>query len=116
MKPRWVIDTNVLVSALLFEDSVPGRAVFHVLDTGHVLQSTATLAELDEVLGRKKFDKYLTRVERDAFLARLARATVMPSITETIRACLDPKDDKFRELAVAGRAGGVMTGDTDLLA
>jgi putative PIN family toxin of toxin-antitoxin system len=33
-----------------------------------------------------------------------------------IRACRDPRDDKFLEVAVHGRADLIVTGDTDLLA
>jgi putative PIN family toxin of toxin-antitoxin system len=115
-EPLWVFDTNVIVSALLFEDSVPGRAFFHALDSGKVLQSRETLQELQEVLGRKKFNKYLTPEERDAFLVRLTRTAVVVDTAEPIRACRDPKDDKVLELAVAGGASGIITGDDDLLA
>lgn len=36
-------------------------------------------------------------------------------ITHAVRACRDPKDDKFLELAVNGRADLIVTGDRDLL-
>jgi putative PIN family toxin of toxin-antitoxin system len=115
-EPRWVLDTNVVVSALLVEQSVPGRAMFHALGTGKVLQSHDTLTELREVLSRKKFDKYLTRDERDAFLTRLTLTAIVVEVTEDIRLCRDAKDDQFLELAVAGGASGIITGDEDLLA
>jgi uncharacterized protein len=37
------------------------------------------------------------------------------SISERIAACRDPRDDKFLELAVNGRAEMIVTGDRDLL-
>ena len=37
-------------------------------------------------------------------------------ITETVRACRDPKDDMFLEVAVSGKASHIVTGDADLLA
>lgn len=37
-------------------------------------------------------------------------------IRKRIRACRDPKDDKFLELAVSGNADVIVTGDKDLLA
>ncbi len=43
------------------------------------------------------------------------RATFV-EITERIAVCRDPRDDKFLELAAAGRADGLITGDADLLA
>ena len=44
--PRVVVDTNVLVSRLLLPDSVSARAVRHIVDTGRLLASDATLTEL----------------------------------------------------------------------
>ena len=37
------------------------------------------------------------------------------TITERVAACRDPKDDKFLELAVNGRADLIVSGDADLL-
>jgi predicted nucleic acid-binding protein len=42
-------------------------------------------------------------------------AAELVEITERIVACRDPKDDKFLELAVNGRADAIVTGDDDLL-
>ena len=36
-------------------------------------------------------------------------------VTERVRACRDPKDDKILELAVNGRANYIVTSDDDLL-
>ena len=44
-----------------------------------------------------------------------AAAELVP-ITERVRVCRDPKDDKFLELAVNGRADVIVSGDADLLA
>lgn len=114
-EPRYVFDTSAVVSALLFEQSVPGRAFSAALDQGEILLSPATFAELSEVLGRTKFDRYLTREEREQFLALLLREATVVEITEEIRACRDPKDDKFLELVVSGSASCLVTGDQDLL-
>jgi len=46
--------------------------------------------------------------------AFLAGCTPVPVFT-TIRVCRDPRDDKFLELAVDGRADLILTGDSDLL-
>ena len=96
--------------------SVPGQALYAALDRGEILLSQATAAELSEVLGRRKFDRYLTREEREQFLATLLRDATVVEITEEVRACRDPKDDKFLELAVNGHASCLVTGDADLLA
>ena len=50
------------------------------------------------------------------FLAALTRDAEWVDVDVQIKACRDPKDDKFLELAVSGRATHVVTGDNDLLA
>ena len=72
--------------------------------------------ELDEVLSRPRFERYVTRQERAAFLRNLLRKVTSETITETVQACRDPNDDKILELAVNGRADYIVTGDDDLLA
>jgi len=115
LEVRCVFDTSAAVSALLFEQSVPGRAFYAVLDRGQILLSQATFAELSRVLGRKKFDRYVAREDRERFLAMLLREATLVEITEAVRACRDAKDDMFLELAVCGGASCLVTGDQDLL-
>jgi uncharacterized protein len=67
-KIRYVFDTNIIVSSLLFANGNPSRALQYALKTGEILLSLAVLAELSDVLGRKKFDRFLTSEERDEFL------------------------------------------------
>jgi predicted nucleic acid-binding protein len=45
---------------------------------------------------------------------RSFRVLRVSSSPQAIRACRDPKDDKFLELAVHGRADLIVTGDQDL--
>jgi putative PIN family toxin of toxin-antitoxin system len=112
---RFVIDTNVIISFLLFYQSVPGQAVTKALRTGIVLRSDSTLSELARVLERPKFDRYLTRYERMVFLQRFIEETVYVNVQHAIVASRDVKDNKFLELAVAGQATCIITGDSDLL-
>ena len=114
-RPRLVFDTNVIVSADLFDGSVPARALSLALDLGTLLISEALIEELRAVLSKPRFDRYATRSERDEFLRDLARETETVEITETVQACRDPNDDKILELAVNGRADYIVTGDDDLL-
>ncbi len=114
-KFRFVLDANVIISALLFKNSEPRRAFDKALDNGDILLSVPVLLELNEVLTRKKFRKYLLENERKDFLASLAREAELKEIEEKIRVCRDPKDDKYLELAVNGKAEFIITGDNDLL-
>ncbi|MFN0315299.1 MAG: putative toxin-antitoxin system toxin component, PIN family [Burkholderiales bacterium] len=114
-RKRIVVDTNVLVSRLLLPNSLPARAVRHIVDHGQLLASGATLMELAEVLSRPKFDRYVDLEDRQEFFRQLSRVTDVVPITYVVRVCRDPKDDKFIELAVNGEAGLIVTGDQDLL-
>lgn len=113
--PRCVFDTNVLVSALLFDASKPAQAFFAALRYGEVLLSADVISEVSEVLGREKFRRYVTEEERERFLRNLLQEAKLIEIEETIQACRDPKDDKFLELAVNGNADCIVSGDDDLL-
>jgi putative PIN family toxin of toxin-antitoxin system len=113
---RCVFDTNVLVSALLLPDSKPRHALELALQKGSVLLSLATLAELYEVLNRKRFRRYVDEEDIRSFLAALTRETQWVDSKVEIKACRDPKDDKFLELAVSGHGTHIVTGDSDLLA
>ena len=112
---RVVIDTGVVVSAVLLPRSIPRQAFDVASERGQVLLSEATLAELEDVLRRPKFDKYVSQKARVEFLLSLLSQAEVAPISERIAECRDPKDDKFLELAVAGRASDIVSGDGDLL-
>jgi putative PIN family toxin of toxin-antitoxin system len=112
---RIVVDTNALISRLLVPESLPGRAVRRAVDSAQLLVSEATLTELADVLSRPKFDAYVSIEDRQEFFRRLSRVVEVVPITYVVRACRDPKDDKFLELAVNGNADLIITGDDDLL-
>lgn len=76
----------------------------------------AVLAEIYEVLSRKQFRRYVDEEDIRRFLAALTRETEYVDVDQSIKACRDPKDDKFLELAVSGRANYIVSGDSDLLA
>jgi putative PIN family toxin of toxin-antitoxin system len=114
-KPRFVVDTNTLVSSILMANSIPDKAVKRIRQSGIILTSVETLEELKEVLSRPKFDKYVDSATRSEFIAKFAQQSELVTIEETVIACRDPKDDKFLELAVNGKADYLITGDKDLL-
>lgn len=111
-----MFDTNVSVSALLFVDSVPRQALNRVLNQGTLLISDELAEELRDVLRRPRFNRYISHRQRNEFLKLLVRRYELVEITESVRACRDPKDDKLLELAVNGNGDYIVTGDDDLLA
>ena len=115
-RERVVVDTNALISRLLLPRSIPGQAVRKAVADCQLLASDATIMELADVLGRAKFDPYVTIRERQEFLRLFNRIAERIPITRVIQVCRDPEDDKFLELAVNGAAQLILTGDADLLA
>lgn len=115
---RLVLDTNVVASAVLW-----GGSPRLLLQAGSekrvdLFTSAALLAELTEVLGRRKFDKKIAAstltvdqlVDRYAALAALVRPWPTPRIAP------DPDDDVVIGTALAAKADLIVTGDKALLA
>ena len=114
-KPRFVLDTNVVVSALLLKGSVARQAFDGALAVGEILISAETIAELHAVLHRKGFERYVTEEERAEFLVAYVQVGRLIKVTHRVRVCRDPADNRFLELALSGRATCLVSGDKDLL-
>jgi uncharacterized protein len=112
---RVVFDTNVVISAMLLPLSVPRRAVDCAAREGRLLISAATITEIDAVLHRPRFDKYLSEEDRIEFLTALVCEAEFVDVGEKITDCRDVRDNKFLEAAFSGRATHIVTGDSDLL-
>ena len=115
-RPRIVLDTNALVSRLLLPDSIPGQAVRKAVNEGDILMSESTLFELADVLGREKFNAYVSIQDREEFLRTLGRIVEIVTILHAVHDCRDVKDNQILEVAVNGQAQVIVTGDEDLLA
>ena len=94
-KLRIVIDTNILVSSILIKSSLPDMAFKAARKIGIILLSDVTSQELQEVLTRSKFDKYISLDIRKQFLTKLALESEHIFMSEIIKECRDPKDNKF---------------------
>ncbi|UKO99731.1 putative toxin-antitoxin system toxin component, PIN family [Nostoc sp. UHCC 0870] len=112
---RFVCDVNVIISAVLLPGSKPNRALKKAQDLGELLVSESIWLELEQVLARPKFNRYTTPEERNDFLVDLSETVQFIKVTEQINECRDPKDNKYLELAVSGKAECIVTGDDDLL-
>lgn len=110
---KIVIDTNILVSAILFPQSAPARAIDKALIYWEVIVSQSTLKEFLEVISRRKFDKYfLGRPNgKQIFIENFLEAVTIVEPTETITDCKDPKDNQFLEIAISANARILVTGD-----
>lgn len=108
---RVVLDTNVLVSALINRAGKPG----HVLDMAlegavEIVVSPSILAEYEDVLGRGKFP--FTRETVRAIIDRIRDVASEVAPVDAIHASSDPGDDKFLECAAAAGAEAIITGNT----
>lgn len=112
---RIVLDTGVAISAALLPRSLPRQAFDLAVERGRLLVSAATVTELDEVFRRPKFNKYVTEELRLEFLAALIREAELVEATAEISDCRDPKDNKFLDVAICGKASHLVSGDDDLL-
>lgn len=115
---RAVIDTNVLLSGLLWRGT-PHRLIEEVrVGALTLITSPALLAELGEVSRRPKFHAILTRSRTDleqivGELRRLAEIVEPPPMPAQVSR--DPDDDAVLALAVASQADLIISGDADLL-
>lgn len=116
--PRVVFDTSVALSALVFEQErlAPLRLAWQD-GRCRPLVSRATAAEVIRILAYPKFG--LNAEEQGELLADyLPYCTVvrMPHKLPRVPECRDPDDVPFLQLALAGKAVALVTGDRDLLA
>lgn len=109
-----VIDTGVLISAAIRPDSPPALALEKAFLHFDVCVSDDTLAELETVLSRPKFDRYATPDERRAFLAGFVERSIRMEVRHTVSDCIDPEDNKFLALAEAAEAELIVASDPHL--
>jgi putative PIN family toxin of toxin-antitoxin system len=112
---RLVLDTNVLISAILSPNSISAKILNWGEDNGVILYSAATLNEVLSVLGRSKFSKYIDHDDIDGLSIRIKTVWLYVEILNQVQLCRDLKDDKFIDLALNGDASHLITGDNDLL-
>ena len=114
-----VLDTNVLVSALVAPGGPPAQILDAWLEEGFTLVTSLYLVEeLAHVLTYPRIAKRLRLDEAElaAVLADLlSRAQVVPGQLSLPGVTRDPKDDAVVACAVEGEAGYIVSGDQDLL-
>jgi putative PIN family toxin of toxin-antitoxin system len=115
--PRVVLDTNIVLSALVFARGrlSPLRA-FWTQKLCYPLVSTVTTAELMRALGYAKF-RLSIEDQHELLADYLPYCTTvrMPARPPKTPACRDPADSAYLQLAIVGKADYVVTGDNDIL-
>lgn len=114
--PRWVLDTNVVLAALVRPGGTCGKLrLAWQAQRLEPLGSSETIAELVRVLAYPKFR--LTPEEQHDLLSEYlpwVEAVRIPVPAPATPECRDPFDVPFLQLAVAANADALVTGDTDL--
>ena len=116
---RAVLDTGVVVSALLFPE---GRVTWlHERWVSGALPPLVTRTTVDELIRVLAYPKFrLTRDEIEALLAAYVPFTETVTLSSSdeevaLPSCDDPADQEFLRLAAGGGAEVLVTGDDDLL-
>jgi uncharacterized protein len=115
---RAVLDTNVLVSGLLWHGA-PHTLIEHAqAGLFTVVSSSQLLDELAVVIRRRKFRTILARSDTDPQrmlreLRRLVEIVNPPPLATPVSR--DPDDDEVLAIAIAARADLIVSGDSDLL-
>jgi putative PIN family toxin of toxin-antitoxin system len=115
--PLLVLDTNVVLDLLHFDDAM-ARPLRHALEDGRVrcVVTQATLEEWRRVLAYPEFG--LDAARQAGLLARYQALSEMvegAGAPAGLPNCSDPDDQKFLELAVAARVQGLVSKDRALL-
>lgn len=107
---RVVIDTNVIVSGLLNPYGVPAE-ILRIIFTGELipLYDSMIISEYFDVLNRPKFNFNPENIEIIIKEIEAIGSLVMPvSLKNTLP---DPDDNVFLEVAIAGNAKCIITGN-----
>jgi putative PIN family toxin of toxin-antitoxin system len=109
-KPRLVLDTNVVVSAVLKPDGLQ-KLIFQVALSPfcEVFVSTPILTEYEGVLSRKRFK--LQPDEVQAIMRLIKSKAVLIAPKKSVTVALDPDDNMFLECAEEATANYLVTGN-----
>lgn len=108
---RAVVDTNVLIIAMLSGQGKPNRCLYHIIAQGELLASEATFEELASRVWRPKFRRYVSVESIRAYLDFIQDTSTFIDEVVPVQVCADPDDDAFLALALSGRADCLITGN-----
>lgn len=108
---RILVDTNILISAILFPDSKPAKALLKVSEKHKMVLCEQNLSEFREVIKRKA-PEYLSDAE--VLLSELSYELLPASYQSGMR-IRDPKDQPILNAAILANVDLLITGDKDFL-
>ncbi len=116
--PRVVLDTNVLVSALITPAGASARLLLELrAGAFELVVSPTLLAELHDVLHGERFRRYISIGDADTYVEAISRDAVViadpPGASGLLVA--DPDDQFLIDLARVARADALVSGDARVL-
>jgi putative PIN family toxin of toxin-antitoxin system len=104
---KILVDTNILISALLYPNSKPSRTLYHVADNHALVLSDYNIAEFRRI-AKKKFSK--TQSDIDLFLTELTYELILaPEAPQKL--IVDPKDAPILNAAIIANVDIIISGD-----
>ncbi len=111
MPKTIVLDSNLIVSAILNPEGIFALAIDLADRNFDIVRSKDTTHELVDVMRRAKFDRFATVEDRVFRVQTYIEATRLITVNVQVGDCSDPKDNKFLELAIAAKAAVIISGD-----
>ncbi len=109
---RVVLDTNILIGALITKGTPPDR-LYQAWPRGEfeLVTSMAQLAELTNVLARPRLHKFLNADEVTAIVENLGTRALVLDELPSVHLSPDPKDNPILAAAIAGKVALIVSGD-----
>ena len=109
---RVVLDTNVLIGALITKGTPPDK-LYRAWLRGEIelVTSPAQLAELADVLGRPRLQKFLDADEAAAIVENLGTRALILDDSLGVNLSPDPQDNPILAAAINGKADLIVSGD-----
>ena len=109
---RIVLDTNVLVSALISRGGPPGLVLAAIRrERLTLVTSEAQLTELRAVLSRERLRPYIRPGEAEDLIRNLESSGEVVVDLPDVNVSPDPNDNRILATAIAGRADLIVSGD-----
>jgi len=108
---RILVDTNILLSAMWFENSRVAKTLLYVADNHELVLCDSNITEMKDVIKRKTPE---VLADAEVFLAELSYELI-PSVEEGDKLIRDPKDQPILNAAIVNGIDVILTGDKDFI-
>lgn len=108
---RILVDTNILISTILFPNSQVAKALLYITDNHSIVLCDQNISELREVLKRKYPNKL---ADAEVFLAEMSYELI-PAVYHAEKLIRDVKDQPILNAAIIADVDIILTGDKDFL-